>query len=137
MVTFGSAADAAADVAFEEGPARTDHRPVADQRRAVTAGLEPTALVEVERLRAAGKKFVHDAGKERRDLPQAAGQQRVGVAPLRNSSARRPVDRELVAVQDRDSVEMVGEDPRGREATHAPPDDDGVFTVLATHGGSS
>ena len=84
---------------------------------------------------AAGKKFVNDAGKELRDLPQAAGEQRVGVAPLRDAAARQPVDRELVPVEDRDLLEVVGEDTRGRQAAHAPPDDDGVFTVLATHGG--
>ena len=103
-------------MAFEERPARADHRPVADERSAIAAGLEPSPFVEVERLRAAGKKFVHDAGKELRDLPQAAGQQRVGVPPLRDTAAGYPVDRKTVPVEDRDPVEVVGEHarPRGR-----------------------
>jgi hypothetical protein len=63
----------------------------------------------------------------------AAGEQAVRVNALRHAAPMPPALRERVAIDQRDMLEMIGQDARGDQAAHAAADDNRMLPVQFTH----
>ena len=92
----------------------------------VAAGLEPAALVELDQGGAPADQVLHDPGEHLGDGPGAAGQQGVGVPALGDATAGAGRGGQLVALEDGDLLEVIGQRAGGGEAGDPGADDDGV-----------
>jgi hypothetical protein len=76
-----------------------------------------------EQWRPGGDQFVLQSREQLLQLAGPAGQQPVHVTRLRDTSARPYRRGEFVGLQGQDSLEVIREDPRGRQAPDPPADD--------------
>mgnify|MGYP006201102611 CR=1 FL=1 len=82
---------------------------------------------------AARPQVIDEFGKPVAEQPDDAGHQRMGVPSLRNASSHGRFLGQAVAFEDCHLVEVVAQDPRGRQARDARADDDGPAAAAPAH----
>jgi hypothetical protein len=87
----------------------------------------------VDRCGAGSEQLFAYAAEQPADRVLAAQQQAMRMTTLRNAATRFGRRARLVALDDRDGLEVVGQHSCRQQSCHAPTDDDRVAETLALH----